>query len=165
MRRRKRLCFFHALWADEVITAASANGVRDRAWRLARLRSLRGLYESYATEKLPATRAKRLLREWLSAHQNEQLDRLGYFEVVGSMTGTRYRIARGITANILELNDHGEPIRGLCFAPAGGLEEGDVMLAQKIALETCEAHACAVANWFPPKLSFPTRSLIRSRLS
>ena len=28
---------------------------------------------------------------------------------------------------------------GLCFMPIGGLPIGDVMLAQKIALETCES--------------------------
>jgi len=35
---------------------------------------------------------------------------------------------------------------GLCFAPVGPLVRGDVMLAQKIALETNDHSALAVAN-------------------
>jgi hypothetical protein len=35
---------------------------------------------------------------------------------------------------------------GLCFAPVGPLVKGDVMLAQKIALETDEQSALAAAN-------------------
>ncbi len=37
---------------------------------------------------------------------------------------------------------------GWCFAPKGYLVAGDVMLAQKIALETDERGALAVANRF-----------------
>jgi hypothetical protein len=33
-----------------------------------------------------------------------------------------------------------------CFEPQGGLAPGDVLLAQKIALETMEREALAVAN-------------------
>ena len=51
---------------------------------------------------------------------------------------------------IAQLGAMGEAVMGLCFMPAGGLAMGDVMLAQKIALETCEAEALAKANRFPP---------------
>jgi hypothetical protein len=37
---------------------------------------------------------------------------------------------------------------GWCFVPRGQLVPGDVMLAQKIALETNETAALAVANRF-----------------
>ena len=36
----------------------------------------------------------------------------------------------------------------LCFVPSGGLVAGDVMLVQKIALETNEQTTLAVANPF-----------------
>ncbi|RZM94007.1 hypothetical protein CWO91_39725 [Bradyrhizobium genosp. SA-3] len=36
-----------------------------------------------------------------------------------------------------------------CFIPLGGLVAGDVMLAQKIALETDEERALSVGNSFP----------------
>jgi hypothetical protein len=38
----------------------------------------------------------------------------------------------------------------LCFMPIGALPIGDVMLAQKIALETCEREVRAVARRFTP---------------
>ena len=38
---------------------------------------------------------------------------------------------------------------GWCFVPLGYLVPGDVMLAQKIALETDEVAAVSVANRFP----------------
>jgi len=39
---------------------------------------------------------------------------------------------------------------GWCFVPSGFLVPGDVMLAQKIALETDERGALGLANRFPP---------------
>jgi hypothetical protein len=50
--------------------------------------------------------------------------------------------------NIHELDGAGLPCVGWCFAPKGYLVAGDVMLAQKIALETDERGALAVANKF-----------------
>jgi hypothetical protein len=41
------------------------------------------------------------------------------------------------------------------FVPMGDLVPGDVMLAQKIALETNERAALAVANKFPPNAQLP----------
>jgi hypothetical protein len=42
-----------------------------------------------------------------------------------------------------------------CFIPMGHLVPGDVMLAQKIALETEELAALEVANRFPPHAKRP----------
>jgi hypothetical protein len=50
--------------------------------------------------------------------------------------------------NIHELDGAGRPRAGWCFAPKGHLVAGDVMLAQKIALEIDERRALAVANRF-----------------
>ena len=38
-----------------------------------------------------------------------------------------------------------------CFIPEGNLVPGDVMLAQKIALEDDELAALELANRFPPR--------------
>jgi hypothetical protein len=38
----------------------------------------------------------------------------------------------------------------LCFVPEGHLPVGDVMLAQKLALESFEVEAIKVANMAPP---------------
>jgi hypothetical protein len=122
----------------------------DRRRRIARFRALRDLFESFTTEKTPDARARRLLRDWLSPEQRRQFEAEGRFEVTGGRTGKRYRIFNGNCANVYELDAMGEPVMGLCFVPAGSLAMGDVMLAQKIALETCESEALAKANRFPP---------------
>jgi hypothetical protein len=46
------------------------------------------------------------------------------------------------------LDDGDRPVAGLCFFPIGNLVAGDVMLAQKIALETDEKGVLAVAKSF-----------------
>lgn len=93
-----------------------------------------------------------LLREWLSPQQKSQFDRFNFFDVVGCDSGKSYRIMHGMSANVVELDGDGRPIMGWCFVPVGNLVPGDVMLAQKIALETDEWHALAVARRFlvPP---------------
>jgi hypothetical protein len=102
----------------------------------------------------PSTREQhglKLLREWLSQEQLAQYDAHRYFEVIGCHTGKRYRIYHGNGANIIELDDSARPKTGWCFVPRDHLVAGDVMLAQKIALETDERSALAVANNFTPR--------------
>jgi hypothetical protein len=48
--------------------------------------------------------------------------------------------------NVHEIDEAGRVKLALCFAPKGYLITGDVMLAQKISLETFEHRALAVAN-------------------
>src|SRR3954452_21461906 len=105
----------------------------------ARLRALRALYRGFSEQNSPEARARRLLREWLSPEQRAQFDANGFFEVAGSLTGRRYRIYQGTMSNVLELDENLEPKVGWCFLPERALAIGDVMLAQKIALETDEA--------------------------
>ena len=78
-----------------------------------------------------------------------QFKEFGWFEVIGDGTGKRYRILYGAATNVHELDGDGQPQIGWCFVPKGYLVPGDVMLAQKIALETNERAALAVANRFP----------------
>src|SRR5882724_560506 len=75
-----------------------------------------------------------LLREWLSPGQLAQYDEHGYFDVTGCQSGKRYRIREGVGMNVYELD-----------------VAGDVMLAQKIALETSEQIALLVARRFPAR--------------
>jgi hypothetical protein len=75
---------------------------------------------------------------------------------VGCDSGKRYRIHHGTNTNVVELDDAGHPKTGWCFVPAGYLVAGDIMLAQKIALETYERSALAVANRFMPNV-IPSR--------
>jgi hypothetical protein len=116
-----------------------------------RLTAVRGLYIHYYDEKDPHARGLRLLHAWLSPPQLEQFNAKGHFDVIGCATGRRYRIHYGTQTNVHELDEAGRPRVGWCFVPAGRLVPGDVMLAQKIALETSEIRALSVASNFVPK--------------
>jgi hypothetical protein len=91
-------------------------------------------------------RALALLKSWLSPKQRASYERFRYFDVIGSDTGTRYRIHHGTQTNIEELNSTGHHVCKWCFVPDGDLVAGDVMLAQKVALETNERGALSVAH-------------------
>jgi hypothetical protein len=116
-----------------------------------RLRAARALFCRYRRDCTPEGRADRLLEQWLSATQKAQLASSGYFEVVGSDTGHRYRIYPGTSMNVIELDSQGRVHRGLCFLPLGELPTGDVMLAQKLALEASECRALTIAKEFAPQ--------------
>jgi hypothetical protein len=115
-----------------------------------RLHALRELYRRFFGENTPDARGRRLLAEWLSPAQKAQFEQHRYFDVVGCDTGKRYRIHYGTAANVHEIDEAGIATMGWCFVPSGFLVPGDVMLAQKIALETDERAALAQANRFPP---------------
>ena len=87
-----------------------------------------------------------LLKQWLSSVQLAQCERTGRFDVTGCHSGKRYRICRGRQMNVHELDQNGVQIAVWCFGPEGCLPVSDIMLAQKIALETDEHAALAVAN-------------------
>jgi hypothetical protein len=91
-------------------------------------------------------RATVLLKEWLSPRQLFQYRKAQYFDVEGSHTGKLYRIHHGRQANICELDSRGRPAVTWCFGPEGHLPTGDILLTQKIALETNEQVALQVAN-------------------
>ncbi len=95
-------------------------------------------------------RGIKLLREWLSPTQLAQFDFYGYFDVVGCDSGKTYRICYRCGTNVYELDQDGRRTVGWCFVPVDTLVAGDVMLAQKIALETGERRALAVAKNFMP---------------
>ena len=86
-----------------------------------------------------------LLKQWLSSVQLAQYERTGRFDVTGCHSGKRYRICRGRQMNVHELDQNGVQIAVWCFGPEGCLPVSDIMLAQKIALETDEHAALAVA--------------------
>jgi hypothetical protein len=116
-----------------------------------RLRALRGLSGIFLRENSREARGLRLLRNWLTSEQRTQFDAKRYFDVIGCDSGKRYRIHYGIMSNVYEIDAAGCPKVGWCFAPVGRLVAGDIMLAQKIALETNEFGALAAANKFLPK--------------
>jgi hypothetical protein len=97
-------------------------------------------------EELPInvayTRAKELLLEHLNEVQRNQFKQAGCFLVVGSSSKRTYKIVQRQSFNIIDVVTEEK----YCFAPSGDLEIFDIMLAQKIVLETDEEAAMKVAN-------------------
>jgi hypothetical protein len=91
-------------------------------------------------------RARPLLEAWLSPVQLEQLRTSGYFDVIGSDSGKIYRVRQGRLMNVDELGPSGIPLIHWCFLPEGHLPISDIMLAQKIALETDEKRTLTIAG-------------------
>jgi hypothetical protein len=95
-------------------------------------------------------RGLKLLKANLTADQLNDFLTYRCFDVVGGWSGTTYRIRLAGAMNVEEVDQRGRCTRRLCFLPEGQLVDGDVMLAQKVALERFESEALAVANKFPP---------------
>ena len=93
-------------------------------------------------------RGIQLLKQNLNVAQRKQYEKYGYFDVTGGKTGKRYRIRHGRQMNIEQLDRNGRRVCGWCFFPQGSLVSGDVMLAQKAALELYEGDALRIANRF-----------------
>jgi hypothetical protein len=104
----------------------------------------------HGAENTPEGRSLILLRRCLSSEQLKQFAAGGYFEVTGGDSRKRYRIHAGTSVNVCEVDEKGRRQVGLCFMPIGSLPLGDVMLAQKIALESCEREVRAIANRLLP---------------
>ena len=145
IRPLKKLYFFLASLAVEGMFLV----------RRSRFGAVHKLYQNFFAQNTREARGRRLLREWLSPDQRAQFDEKDYFEVVGCDSRRRYRIYNrmtyGETPNVYEIDDAGQSKVAWCFLPAGRLVAGDIMLAQKIALETDEHNALAVANKFAPR--------------
>ena len=123
---------------------------RQKRWALLRGKAVKLLFETHKRETSPDSRSRRLLYEWLSPAQRLQLAEAGYLDVIGGTTGKCYRIYPATSMNVVELDDCGQMLRGLCFLPLGNLPVGDTMLAQKIALETAEPSVRTIAGQFTP---------------
>jgi hypothetical protein len=101
------------------------------------------------TSQLSAeNRSLRLLKANLSPRQREQYAAHGYFDAVGSKTAIRYRIHHACQLNIEQLDAAGKRVRLLCFKPTALSTVGDIMLAQKLALELFEEDAIRVSERF-----------------
>lgn len=69
--------------------------------------------------------------------------------MIGNTTGRRYPIRVGTSTNITELDSLDGSVARWCFVPRESLPAGNVMLAQKIALETMRSPR-SQSPAFPP---------------
>ena len=100
------------------------------------------------------SRAIQLLKRHLTPEQRAQYEKHCYFYVSGGNSGRIYRIRHGAQLNVEQLDKRGKRIGVLCFMPEGGLAVGDIMLAQKVALELFETEALQIANTMPTLETF-----------
>lgn len=107
---------------------------------------------------MASKRGLELLKANLTPSQLNDFLTYRCFDVVGGGSGSPYRIRLAGAMNVEELDQRGRCIGRLCFFPEGRLVDGDVMLAQKVALETFEFETLAVANKFPQALPLLRRS-------
>ena len=113
------------------------NGLLGRFW---------AAFESRETAE---QKSMRLLRAHLNALQRRQFDEHGWFDVVGGQSGRQYRVHRAYVTNVQEVATDGACVQVLCLSPRAHLPLGDVLLAQKVALEVFEGDALAVACRWP----------------
>jgi len=139
VRDRRDELYHQILWdcrIEERVIAGTVTGRYDREHRRWREREDNTYKQAYI-------KSIALLKEWLSPNQLWQFNRENTFDVVGNSTYTRYTIRTGTQLNI--------SFRGarMCVVPKGAASSmpGDVMLAQKIALETNEEETRELAHY------------------
>lgn len=93
-------------------------------------------------------KARKLLVECLSPEQRASFEQHGYFDVQIA-DGRRFRIKKGWSHNVFELNAEGKPLRSLCAHSREAVPEFDNMLAQKLWLEIDPDRFLQVANKGP----------------
>jgi len=94
-------------------------------------------------------RAELLLQESLSAVEREELAAKGFFHVeTVSPNGERrrYRILRGRSGNVKQVDSNGKILKTLCCHPREAVPDADTMLAQKLWLQTREEDFLRIAN-------------------
>jgi hypothetical protein len=108
---------------------------------------LAGVIEPHERYAEAEKRSLELLKSWLSPQQRRDYEAHNFFCVVGSDTGTHYRLVREHSYNILELDKEGALTgQKFCVVPAQSVALGDQLLAQKIWLETDETRTLKIAN-------------------
>ncbi len=96
----------------------------------------------------PEQRGVELLLANLTSKQRRQYRRDRHFDVIGGQSGTRYRLWHCFQQNIEELDGNGRRRWVWCFHPRETLVLGDVLLAQKTALELFEGEAIRIAHGY-----------------
>lgn len=113
-------------------------------------------------KRIARQRARELLDKSLSEMQRESLDKHGYFTMT-TRSGREYQVKIGKAHNVIMTKGElpakskarscsllgKKEFRTMCFQPQDDhlLPEEDVMLAQKLALETMEDEVHQIANW------------------
>lgn len=94
-------------------------------------------------------RAAKLLQEALSPEQRAEFADKGHFHL-STLTKEgqrrRYRIERGRSRNVKQVDESGRVLKTLCAHPIAAVPDEDTMLAQKLWLEAQEDEFLRIAN-------------------
>lgn len=90
-------------------------------------------------------RAEALLLQSITPRQREQYRRFGWFTLRGA-SGAHYRVRKGRTGNVDQLDLAGAVIERYCAHPGELVPDCDTMLAQALMLETDDHAFQRVAN-------------------
>lgn len=135
-------------WNEQLIDMRNATEeqVREANRRTEEYRARQVLVE--AERASAKDRAERLLREHLTPKQREELQQKGHFTLELLSKGQRklYRIERGRSRNVKQVDDSGRVIKTLCAHPIAAVPDADTMLAQKLMLEGSEDEFLRIAN-------------------
>jgi hypothetical protein len=104
-------------------------------------------------------RAHELLLRHLTPNQREDYEWDKRF-TVKTKRGHRYVIGQARCQNVLRVNKRGKPMRVYCVTVHGGVPMGDVLLAQKLMLESDEDHFLKVARQWPVRFGCGLGDLI-----
>lgn len=86
------------------------------------------------------------LKENLDEQNIETLEK-EHFIMVSVTSGNRYKINKGRTRNIEQVDEQGKRIKFLCVHPRDSVPDYDTMLSQKLMLENCEEEVRKIANF------------------
>jgi hypothetical protein len=98
---------------------------------------------------LAEKRAEKLLQQSLNDRQREELSSKGFFTlrtVAENREERFYRIRRGRSRNIEQVDASGRHLKTLCAHPAENVPDADTMLVQKLMLEAKEPEFLRIAN-------------------
>lgn len=96
--------------------------------------------------KQATERARQLLVAMLDREQQEEFAKNRSFIVHTKDRQRRYQVTYGTAGNVLLLNPAGQTIAKFCIHPEEEVPTPDVMLAQKLLLETDEQQFLKIAN-------------------
>lgn len=128
---------------DPVAFEAWFSPIRDRANQLNQDTRVKAEVEKKKAAEANE-RAEKLLQEVLSPAQRAELQRKNYFHVRAN--GRRFRITRGWAGNVLEVDARSRLRYRFCAHPNQHVPAPDVMLAQKLVLESEPERFFSVAN-------------------
>lgn len=143
------------LWSDTYIVTQSVSGSITQTDRLRQatpeqVRAQRETQLRIEVERSQANdRAEKLLRENLTPGQREELSAKGFFTlrtIRPSGEERTYRIRRGRSRNVEQVDASGRRLKTLCAHPVALVPDADTMLSQKLMLESGEDDFLQIAN-------------------